>query len=94
MNMVIDQFHIPDEMRRRYVDRRFKDIQDCHNKLVNLDWIFFERLGHQLKGNALSYGYEDLSEIAFDLEAAALEKDLIKLETCVNAFRQWHQLHQ
>ncbi len=89
MNMDIDQFHISHDMRKRYLDRRSKDVKDCSAKLLDPDWDYFERLGHQLKGNAASYGYVDLGSIAFEIEQSALNKNFSKLKNDVNAFKNW-----
>jgi HPt (histidine-containing phosphotransfer) domain-containing protein len=90
MNMdTSHHMQLPDDLKRRYLDRRAKDIEDCLLKLKDLDWTYFERLGHQLKGNAPSYGFDELGAIAHELEASAQEKDLDKLEMYVNAFRVW-----
>ena len=85
---------IPDEMRERYLERRFQDLRICDLKLKNQDWVYFERLGHQLKGNAASYGYNDLESIALQLETSALNQDLKNLEGSVHAFRRWISGHQ
>ena len=92
--MDTNQIYIPDEMRQRYLERRFQDIQNCESKLKNLDWLYFEQLGHQLKGNAASYGYHHLGDIASKLETSALDKDLVKLEIYIHAFRIWVQTYQ
>ncbi len=89
MNMDTSHYQIPDEIRQRYLARRSKDIQDCSIKLLSRDWAYFERLGHQLKGNAASYGYRELGHIAFEIEVSALNKDLLRLKKCVNAFKHW-----
>ena len=91
MSMDISHYQLPDEVRKRYLDRRSKDIEDCTLKLLSRDWAYFERLGHQLKGNAASYGYRELGHIAFEIESSALNKDLLRLKTCVNAFKSWFQ---
>lgn len=93
MSMAINQINpIPEELRLRYLARRSKDIEDCFERLRQMDWAFFERLGHQLKGNAPSYGYEDLGRIALKIEQSAISKDLMDLERHLNDFRDW--LHQ
>lgn len=92
--MDTNQFTVPEELRWSYLNHRSKDVQDCFSKLDVCDWGYFERLGHQLKGNAPNFGYEDLSEIAFQIEASALDKDLSKLEGSVRAFQNWIGLHR
>ena len=81
------------EMQRQFIIRRSKDIDDCVAKLKNLDWNYFERLGHQLKGTAASYGYDDLGDIANQIEISALHKDLMTLEVHVQAFSYWYEVN-
>ncbi len=80
---------IPLEMRERYLDRRLRDVKNCDLKLLNLDWAYFERLGHQLKGNAASFGFKELGCIANDIESSAKNKDLVQLEIYVKDFKNW-----
>lgn len=87
--MDIDQFQISHDMRKRYLDRRSKDVEVCSLRLLKLDWAYFESLGHQLKGNAASYGFVELGSIAMEIERAALNKDFSQLKICVKAFQNW-----
>ncbi len=82
-------FEIPDSLRQKYLQRRQQDVKDCFQKLHQSDWFYFTHLGHQLKGNAASYGYEDLAQIAERMEALAKEKDGTKLFDTLNEFRMW-----
>ena len=87
--MDTNSFLIPQELRERYLDRRLKDVENCDLKLLNLDWAYFERLGHQLKGNAASFGFKELGCIANDIESSAKNKDLVQLEIYVKDFKNW-----
>lgn len=89
MNMDTNPLLIPLEMRERYLDRRLRDVKNCDLKLLNLDWAYFERLGHQLKGNAASFGFKELGCIANDIESSAKNKDLVQLEIYVKDFKNW-----
>lgn len=89
MNMDTNPFLIPLEMRERYLDRRLRDVENCDLKLLNLDWAYFERLGHQLKGNAASFGFNELGCIADEIETSAKNKNLVQLKICVKDFKNW-----
>lgn len=82
-------FEIPENLRQKYLQRRHQDVKECFRKLNQSDWMYFLHLSHQLKGNAPSYGYDDLAEIAEKIESVAKEKDAPKLFEAVNEFRNW-----
>lgn len=84
---------LPPELRQRYLERRLQDVQDCFSRLSNRDWAYFEKLGHQLKGHAPSYGFDDLQEIALKIEVHAKEKDISNLQSCINDFKSWLSRH-
>lgn len=89
MNMDINVPHVPDDLRARYLARRSKDVEDCFLRFRAMDWSYFERLGHQLKGNASSYGYEELGHIALRIEQSAQAKDVADLEKNLSEFKNW-----
>lgn len=82
-------FKLPEDLRQRYIDRRSKDVVDGLKKLAVTDWEFFERLGHQLKGNAPSYGYNDLQVIALQIERFAKSRSKDELALCLLEFQKW-----
>jgi HPt (histidine-containing phosphotransfer) domain-containing protein len=89
MNTDISFQSLPEDLRRRYLARRCQDALDCSYKLLSLDWAYFERLGHQLKGNAPSFGYQELSEIALRIESFAQKRNLVELEATLEEFKSW-----
>jgi HPt (histidine-containing phosphotransfer) domain-containing protein len=90
MNTDISSYHsLPEDLRRRYLARRYQDAVDCASRLINHDWAYFERLGHQLKGNAPSFGYNELQEIALRIETHAKKRDLLNLEATLEDFKSW-----
>lgn len=70
---------VPAEIRLKYIERRQKDVQDCRQALAAEDYDVLTRVGHQLKGNATTFGYNELADIAADIEEAALKKDQARL---------------
>jgi len=82
-------FEIPEVLRQKYLQRRSQDVADCTKKLNESDWTYFTQLGHQLKGNAPSYGYDDLAEIAEKIETVAKEKDSEALSQAIQEFEVW-----
>lgn len=59
---------IPEEMRRQYVSRRRGDLAKLMDAASRSDAEPFHRIGHQLKGNAATYGYMDLEALGVRLE--------------------------
>ena len=77
---------IPVEMKAKYLERRKQDYTDCLNAFFKSDFETFLRIGHQLKGNAASFGFDDLGVIAADIEQAAKNKDLAKIKILLDKF--------
>ena len=51
---------LPTEMYTTYVERRENDLKDLENAVEKLDVTVFRKVGHQLKGNASSFGFDEL----------------------------------
>lgn len=80
---------IPDEMKAKYIERRKQDYATCVDALVKNDFETFLRIGHQLKGNAASFGYDDLGIIAAELEKAAKTQDLVQIRNQLEKFNEF-----
>jgi HPt (histidine-containing phosphotransfer) domain-containing protein len=82
---------ITEDLRKKYDERR---AQDAELLALSLDEGRFEvlaRLGHQLKGNAATYGYEDLAQLGRKMEQAAEAHSLPEGKQCLYALRAWVQ---
>lgn len=80
---------VPLEMQNRYIERRKQDLDHCWANLWNQNFAELEKVGHQLKGNGLTFGYQDLSLIGSHLELAAIQKNMDELERAVEDFSSW-----
>ena len=69
------KIEVPEEMRLKYIERRRNDVTECLHALENGDFAPLARVGHQLKGNASTFGYDELVDIAASMEEAALKED-------------------
>jgi HPt (histidine-containing phosphotransfer) domain-containing protein len=74
---------IPDEVRIKYFERRKTDVQKCTEAIANKDFKFLQKVGHDLKGNALTFGFEPLAAIGENLENAAIEQNIDTARDCV-----------
>lgn len=77
---------IPEEVRQKYIERRKKDLADCRVALLKLDFKCFAFVGHQIKGNAVTFGFDELTPIAIEMETLAVEKNVDKLHELLNRF--------
>lgn len=80
---------IPQEARLKYIERRKKDIESLKAALEVRNYEEFKRIGHQLKGNAVSFGYADLEKIAIQMEQAGDKRDHLETSRQLEAFEQW-----
>ena len=85
-----DEITIPVEVRQRYIERRQKDIEVLRTALSSRALDEFARIGHQLKGNAASFGYSDLEKIAIQLEQAGIKRDTIEASRILQMFEDWY----
>jgi HPt (histidine-containing phosphotransfer) domain-containing protein len=84
-----EKIDIPLDARIKYVERRKQDLADCKTAITKLDFKCLERVGHQIKGNASTFGFEDLAKIAVEMENYALKKDVEKLKLNLNRFEAY-----
>lgn len=79
-----NDINVPIEARQKYLDRRKQDIIACQEALTKKDFHFLEKIGHQIKGNAITFGFDEFTNIATDMETAAKSKDLDQLIVLVD----------
>lgn len=79
---------VPHEMKVVYIQRRKSDLIECNKALETGDFTFLEKIGHQVKGNAQSFGFDALSPLGIALESAARAKDLTKATSIVKQFNE------
>lgn len=81
---------IPEEIRQKYLVRRQKDIETLRASVSARSLEDFKRIGHQIKGNAASFGYSELEKIAIAMETAALKGDLFEANKQLDLFEKWY----
>jgi|688.fasta_scaffold2179372_1 HPt (histidine-containing phosphotransfer) domain-containing protein len=82
-------FVVPKELRRRYLERRSADLELLDRAITEKNYREFNRIGHQLRGNAPSYGFEDLSDVGLEIETAGKSCDGHKARKAVLALKNW-----
>lgn len=84
---------VPGEILIRYIERRKKDLETCLLCLEDENFNELEKVGHQLKGNGVTFGHAELSHIGSHLELAAHKKNLPDLEKALKDFSLWVNQH-
>ena len=91
MRMETGHLEIPDDLKARYLERRRKDVPTLEEAVRSSDFVVMERIGHQIKGNAVSFGYPELESIGRDMENAARDENLAELKKQFDVFKAWVQ---
>jgi len=79
---------LPHEMYVTYLVRRKSDLAELEKALAAANFEPFKRLGHQMKGNASSFGFNDLATLAEKLEKLGA-KDAHTAEKLLGEFKSW-----
>lgn len=85
----MDLDFIDAEARARYTDRRRRDFSQCFHGLLAKDFSILETIGHNLKGNGVSFGYPELSQLGEKMEIAAKSSDLSQCRMYVDQLKDW-----
>lgn len=80
---------VPRKIKENYVLKRKKDYVICLNSLRQENYPELERIGHQLKGNGVTFGFEELSCIGKRMEKHAQDHNAHELEKALKDFSQW-----
>lgn len=82
---------IPADMIQRYVERRKADLEMLEQSLAVHDLEKIKSIAHQIKGNASSFGFDDLNQIVVQMENAAVSNNQPILLATIESFRSWLQ---
>ena len=80
---------LPREMYVTYLERRKAELERLRQAASEGRVDDFKVVGHQLKGNAPSYGFEDLAVIAKELEKVTPENLNTHGNQLLNQYEQW-----
>lgn len=76
--------HVPLELKLKYLNRRIQDIQNLRALLEQDDFTFAIKLGHQLKGNAVTFDFPHLAIIGIEIENAGKNSDKDRVKVLVH----------
>lgn len=82
-------FALPKKMREEYVVRRKTDYATLCESLEKNSAQEFKRIGHQLAGNAESYGFPELGKIGVKMESLNDSSLVSEGSQLLNAFKHW-----
>jgi HPt (histidine-containing phosphotransfer) domain-containing protein len=71
---------VPVELKRKYLERRIEDIQVLLSSLEVNDFAPALKLGHQVKGNALTFDFPQMAPIGIEIELAAKNHDKVSVQ--------------
>jgi HPt (histidine-containing phosphotransfer) domain-containing protein len=74
---------VPAELKTRYLSRRFQDIERLRACLEQGDYSFAQKLGHQVKGNAVTFDVPQIAYIGLEMEKAAQKQDKEKVKILI-----------
>jgi HPt (histidine-containing phosphotransfer) domain-containing protein len=70
---------VSQEAKLRYLRRCEKDLLACKEAILGRDYKLVEKVGHQLRGNASTFGFDELGVLGEELEHQAETKDIDQL---------------
>lgn len=77
------------ELRLRYLERRKQDLELLIRAVKSNNFEVFKVIGHQIKGNAPTFGHADLSLIAQKCEEAGIKEDRELAHQALCKFSHW-----
>ncbi len=77
---------LPLEMREAYLERRRQELALIKNETKASALLLAKKVGHQLKGNAKSFGFEEFEMVAKKLELAAQGQDVYILALAISEY--------
>lgn len=66
---------VPVELKRKYLERRIQDIDHLMSSLEKDDFGPAIKLGHQVKGNAVTFEFPQMAPLGVEIENAARNRD-------------------
>lgn len=78
----------------KYIERRQLDLQKCVQALAHEKFGEIENIGHKMKGNGVTFGYPEISELGAHMEVAAKQKNILQISKKISELRSWLESHQ
>ena len=85
---VDEMMEFMEELRREYMAEFHEVIEECEGLVSAHDTKALEGIGHRLKGNGSSFGFDHVSEIGGEMEEAGKDDDFEAVVRCVDKLRE------
>ena len=82
-------FQISQQAIDRYLQRRLSDLGLLKMARTKHDYASIRSVAHQIRGNALTFGFSELGEHASVLETLAVERNDPELSKEISWFEKW-----
>ncbi|MDZ4662737.1 MAG: Hpt domain-containing protein [Pseudomonadota bacterium] len=79
-----------------YIERRRKDISDLHAAFDENDFFRMKSICHQVRGNAITFGFKGLHQICTEIEDALGQQDYSDIKNKISVldnFKNWLKDH-
>ncbi len=83
---------LPTEMYQNYIVRRDEDYKELVIALEKSDVSIFKKIGHQIKGNASSFGFDDLTLIGIRMHKLEAEDLQLEGSNILSELKTWIEL--
>jgi hypothetical protein len=87
MNTEPFSMKIPPQLVENYLQRRVIELESLENACKSSDFALVFKVGHQLKGNGLTFGFAEISEFGSKLESSALIQNRSDIEHHLHHYR-------
>jgi HPt (histidine-containing phosphotransfer) domain-containing protein len=74
---------VPIELKKRYLDRRIRELELLKSSISRDDYSGALMLGHQVKGNAVTFDLPQVAPFGVAIESAAKMRDKDLVQTLI-----------
>ncbi|MCM2350147.1 MAG: Hpt domain-containing protein [Bacteriovoracaceae bacterium] len=85
---------VPVELKIKYLSRRIQDIKRLRDSLEQDDYSLAQKLGHQVKGNAVTFEVPQIAHLGSEIELAASRRDKEQVKMLVEKMESAIELVQ
>lgn len=86
---------VPVELKIKYLSRRIQEIEKLKVSLEEGDYSLAQKIGHQVKGNAVTFDVPQIAFIGLEMEKAAQRQDkervkilMSKMESAIQSVQE------
>jgi len=80
---------IPDDLKKKYIERRQTDLNECLSHLKSKNFTSLEKLGHKMKGNGGTFGYLIITKIGDKIEKGSKTKNEPLIQEALKELASW-----